>query len=185
MTPDERDRLRDLFQTQAIVHRNVTLTSGKQASYYIYGRLVTLSAEGAYLCARAILDLLDGTPVDAVGGPTSAADPIAGAVAAVSFQEGRPVRGFFVRKAAKDYGIGRQVEGPVEPGMRVAVVDDTVTTGGSLFLAIDALEQMGCTVAIVLGLVDRQEGGRERFEARGYRFKSVFTISELGLTPAT
>src|SRR5262245_19942431 len=176
VTPDQQDRLREILATQAVIRRPIVLSSGKPASYYVDGRLVTLSPEGAYLTALAILDALRDVEVDAVGGPTVGADPIAGAVAAVSAQVCRPLAGFIARKETKSHGTGRLVEGPVAPGMKVAVVDDTATSGTSLFQAIDAVEGIGCTVVAVIALVDRLEGARERLAQRGYDYRPLFTI---------
>ena len=174
-----KSRLLELIKEHALTIGDFTLSSGKKSKYYLDERVVTLSAEGAYLTARVILDMLKGVEVDAVGGPTVAADPIAGAVAAVSHAEGCPVDGFIVRKEPKAHGMGKQIEGPVESGSRVVIVDGTMTTGGSVIKAIDAVEKMGCKVVKVILLIDRLEGGREKIEEKGYDFAAVFTRDDL------
>jgi orotate phosphoribosyltransferase len=179
-TPEARlARLRDLLRERAIQHGEFTLASGRKSSYYLDGRLVTLHHEGAWLIARVILDLLGRERIDAeaIGGLTMGADPIAGAVAAVSYLEGTPLSAFIVRKETKGHGTGRRVEGVLRAGDRVIIVDDVVTTAGSTLQAIRAVEEMQCRVVAVVCLVDREEGGAEAL--RGYRFHPLFRVSEL------
>ena len=179
-TPQERRaRLRDLLRQRAIRHGDFTLASGRRSTFYVDGRLVTLHHEGAWLVARVILDLLqqEGVEASAIGGLTMGADPIAGAVAAVSHLEGRPLGAFIVRKEAKGHGTGKRVEGDLHAGDSVVVVDDVITTAGSTLQAIRAVEELGCRVAAVVCLIDRQEGGAEALA--GYRFHPMFTIGEL------
>jgi orotate phosphoribosyltransferase len=126
-----------------------------------------------------ILDKLKDAGVDAIGGPTLGADPVIGAVLALAAIENIPLVGFIVRKEAKEHGTQRVVEGPLQPGMRVAVFDDTVTTGGSLKRAIDQIEAVQCTVIKALAIVDRQEGAQQNFAQWGYPFQALFTIGEL------
>ena len=174
-----RSRLLELLKEHALAVGKVILSSGKESDYYLDERVVTLSAEGAYLTAKIILDMLKDVEVDAVGGPTVAADPIAGAVAAVSYAEGSPVAGFIVRKEPKGHGMGKQVEGPIDSGSKVVIVDGTMTTGGSIIKAIDVVEKMGCEVVKVILLIDRLEGGREKIESKGYDFAAIFTSDDL------
>ena len=174
-----RSRLLKLLKERAVVLGKVRLSSGKESDYYLDERVVTLSPEGAYLTARIILDMLKDVEIDAVGGPTVAADPIVGAVAAVSYAEGKPISGFMVRKEPKGHGMGKQVEGPIESGLKVAIVDGTMTTGASVLNAIEAVEKEGCQVAKVILLVDRLEGGREKIQSRGYDFAAIFTRDDL------
>ncbi len=149
------------------------LSSGGTSSYYFDGRLITLDPEGAYLIAKVLLPILRDCRAEAIAGPTLGADPIVAAVAAVSHQEGYPVPGLIVRKEPKAYGGRRVIEGPLTPGARVAVVDDTCTTGGSLITSIDALEAEGCTIVKVLCVLDRREGGSEELRRRGYDFEAL------------
>ncbi|MBI3327023.1 MAG: orotate phosphoribosyltransferase [Nitrospinae bacterium] len=156
-----------------------TLTSGRTSDYYIDCRQTTLRPRGALLVARLLLDEVKSSPVDAVGGPTIAADPVIGALLALASLEGLPLVGFLVRKEAKGHGMQRSIEGPLEPGMRVLVFDDVATTGGSLKHAIEQVEVYQCTVAKAYVLVDRQEGAHANFTRWGYPFQAVFTIDEL------
>lgn len=174
-----KSRLLQLLKERAVTLGKVRLSSGRESDYYLDERVVTLSPEGAYLTAKIILDMLKDVEVDAIGGPTVAADPIVGAVTAVSYAEGRPISGFIVRKEPKGHGMGKQVEGPIARGLKVVVVDGTMTTGTSILKAIEAMEKEGCQVVKVLLLVDRLEGGREKIQNRGYDFAAVFTRDDL------
>ena len=176
---DCKARLLELLKEQALKVGKVILSSGKESDYYLDERIVTLLPEGAYLTAKIMLDMLKDTEVDAAGGPTVAADPIAGAIAAVSHAEGHPVAGFIVRKEPKGHGMGKQVEGPIQKGMKVAIIDGTMTTGGSLLKAIEVMEKAGCKVVKVMVIIDRLEGGREKVQEKGYDFAAIFTRDDL------
>ena len=174
-----RDRLLSLLVEKAVTFGDFTLASGRKSSYYLDSRLVTLDAEGAWLVAVSILETLtrEGIRAKAIGGLTLGADPIAGAVAAVSHSRGEGMKGFIVRKEAKGHGTGRRIEGSLSPGDEVVVVDDVVTTAGSTLAAIRAVEEAGCKVAAVVCVVDREEGGTEAL--KGYRFYPLFTARDL------
>ena len=180
---DVSDRLLQLaLDLDALRYGDFTLTSGKKSSYYFDGRLLSLDPEGAYLIARALLPIVRTAGAQAVGGPTLAADPIVTAVSMASHleAEGAPVPAFIVRKEAKQHGMGNAVEGHLKPGTKVAVVDDTCTTGGSLFLAIEAAEAAGCSVVKVLAILDRNEGGSDELRRRGYDFASLLVANSAG-----
>lgn len=175
-----RERLKRCIADRAIQFGEFVLSSGQKSEYYVDLRLVTLDPEGAYAVAKVLLDALEGEEVDAVGGPSMAADPIAGAIAAVAGAEGLRVRGFMVRKEPKGHGMQKRVEGPLQPGMRVVVVDDTVTTATQMIDAARAVEQEAdCHVVKLLCVIDRLQSARSNVEAAGYRFESIFTIDEL------
>lgn len=179
---DPRDRLRSLLIQRSLKLGDFTLSSGARSSYYIDARLTTMSAEGQSLVGRVCLDVIEERTADVthVGGLTLGADPITYAVAHESWDRGRPLDGFTVRKAAKEHGTGRRIEGGLpEQGARVAVVEDTMTTGGSALEAISAVRAHGAEVAALLVLVDRSEGGRERVEKADVPVLAVFTASEL------
>jgi orotate phosphoribosyltransferase len=181
----DRDRLIAALQQNALRQGTFTLASGRTSHYYVDGRKVTLSAEGAAEIARGVLGLIAKRPeIKAVGGLTMGADPIVGATLALAAGVGRQdLRGFLVRKQAKGHGTGNLVEGPLEPGMTVAIVDDVATTGGSSLQAVDAVEAMGCKVAAVIVVLDRLEGAASAFAARGLAFESLVTIRDLGVEP--
>ncbi|WP_218082825.1 orotate phosphoribosyltransferase [Anthocerotibacter panamensis] len=176
---DLRLRLLTLICERAYRQGDFTLSSGLKSSYYIDGKQVTLDAEGAWLTGKLLFELLpEGT--QAVGGLTLGADPIATAVSVISYGEGRPIPAFIVRKQAKDHGANQQVEGPkLPPRSRVVIVEDVVTTGGSALQAVTAVEALGWQVAAILTVVDRQQGGAERYASQGYPFQALFTIPEL------
>ena len=163
-----------------MLHGDFTLSSGLKASYYIDGRMISLRPEGAYLIGRKVLELLRGTGVQAVGGMTLGADPIATAVAIVSHIEGADIPAFIVRNAIKGHGTQKRIEGPLEEGARVAIVDDVITTGSSVLRAIEAVEEKGCKVVKVIVLIDRRQGGAEEIKRRGYDFAAIFSADPSG-----
>jgi len=178
---EDRARLLALVQTLALSRGHFVLASGKESSFYLDGRMVTLHPEGAFLTGKLMLEKLSGRAVQAVGGLTMGADPVATAVAVASHLDGHPLPAFLVRKEAKGHGKQKLVEGPLPPNARVAIVEDTVTTGESALKAIAAVEALGCTVDVVLVLIDRLEGARERLESAGYAFEALFTVRDLGV----
>ena len=157
-----------------------TLASGQKSTYYFDGRLLTMDPEGADLVSAAFLEQIRNVGAEAAGGPTMAAVPIIGALVLRSHMEGSPVAGFFVRPEAKDHGATKEVEGPVEPGMRVAVFDDTVSTGGSLLRAIDAVQALGCEVVLVMAVLDRHQGGSDEVRRRGLNFTTLLEADAEG-----
>jgi orotate phosphoribosyltransferase len=181
----ERQRLIALLQRDALKRGTFTLASGRTSHYYVDGRKVTLSAEGSAQIGAGVLELIASRPdVTAVGGLTLGADPIVGATLALAAASGRgQLRGFLVRKEAKAHGMGNLIEGPLEPGSVVAIVDDVATTGGSSLQAVQAVEAMGCKVAMVVVVLDRLEGAAAAFAARGLPFRSLLTIRDLGVEP--
>jgi orotate phosphoribosyltransferase len=172
--------LRLALEKGALQYGDFTLSSGKKSAYYFDGRLLSLDPEGAHLIAQALLPLVQQAGAQAIGGPTLGADPIVAAVALTSHLAGQGVPGFIVRKEAKAHGTGQNIEGPLLPGSRVAIVDDTCTTGGSLFQAIAAAEAAGCTVVKVIALLDRREGGTEELARRGYDFTALLAANATG-----
>ncbi len=146
------------------------LNAGGTSSFYFDGRLVTLDPEGAHTVANALLPVLAQYRVDAAAGPAVAAVPMVSALAVASHAQGQPIRGLIVRPERKKYGTGKIIEGSPRPGDRVAVIDDTCMTGGSLLHAVDTVEDAGCEVVIVACILDRREGGSDAIRARGYEF---------------
>ena len=164
----------------ALTFGDYVLSSGQRSSYYFDGRRLTLDPRGAYLTGKAFLRMLRGYEVDAIGGPTLGADPIVTAVAMVSGLEGRPISAFIVRKEGKEHGMGKLIEGPLEPGSRVAIVDDACSTGASLFHAVDAAEAAGHEVVVVMAILDRHQGGSEELRRRGYDFRYLLEATPEG-----
>jgi orotate phosphoribosyltransferase len=158
-----------------------TLASGKQSKYYVDARLTTMSPEGLAVIGPLALATLrkSGWEIDAVGGLTLGADPISYAISYASADSVRPLRAFTVRKEAKSHGTGKTIEGPFKKGDRVAVIEDVITTGGSAVRAIEAVRAANGTVAGVLALVDREEGGRQAIEAMGVPVISLILASQI------
>ena len=164
----------------ALMFGEFTLSAGKTTSYYFDGRIVTLDPEGGYRVAKAFLPILKECGAEAIAGPTLGADPIVAAVSVMSYTDGHPIPGLIVRKEAKEYGGKRAIEGPLVEGAKVAVVDDTCSTGSSIFHAIDAVEKAGCKVVKVLAILDRHEGGSDELKRRGYDFVALLEANERG-----
>ncbi|MEO6811715.1 MAG: orotate phosphoribosyltransferase [Isosphaeraceae bacterium] len=181
----DRSRLIDVLRRDALRTGTFTLASGRTSHYYVDGRKVALSAEGAALVGAGVLDVLAGYPeVEAVGGLTMGADPIVGAALALAGRHGRAgLRGFLVRKESKGHGLGKLVEGPLGPGMTVAIIEDVTTSGGSALKAVEAVQALGCSVALVITMLDRLEGAAAAFETRGLVFRPLATIRDLGVEP--
>ncbi|HOV78992.1 MAG TPA: orotate phosphoribosyltransferase [Bacillota bacterium] len=172
--------LRTLVRDRSFAFGEFTLSSGKTSNYYFDAKQVTLDPSGAYLLSKIILQKIKGLDITAVGGPTIGADPIVGALAVAAFTEGlENLKFFIVRKEPKKHGKRRYIEGPeLNAGERVAVVEDVITTGGSVLKAIDAVRSAGCDVVKVIALVDRKEGGAEKIASMGVEVDPVFTIDD-------
>lgn len=174
----DRARLRAILLERSLRFGDFTLSSGARSPYYIDVRQTSLHPEGALRIARLLTPLLREAGVDAVGGLTLGADPIVGAVALWTELQGAGIPGFIVRKEAKGHGAGRRIEGPFRPGLKVAIVDDVITRGGSALAAFEAATEAGGDVRLVACVVDRGEGGEEEFASRGVPFRSLFHIRE-------
>jgi orotate phosphoribosyltransferase len=179
----DRAQLIQLFHQRALKFGDFTLASGRKSTYYLDGKQITLHSAGLRLVSEGLLDLLRDVDFTAIGGMSIGADPIVGGVLVVAAEQGRRLDGFLVRKEPKGHGTRKYLEGPVEPGAKVVVIDDVVTTGGSALEACDRLEEFGCQVVAVVGIVDRREGGAANFAARGLPFRSLLTIEDFGITP--
>ena len=173
-----RDALIDLIREKSLQWGEFVLSSGKKADYYLDCRNVTLHPIGANLIADGMLELMEGKMPDAVGGMAIGADPITAAIITRAGQRDIPLRGFIVRKEAKEHGKGKAVEGPVESGDRVVIVEDVVTTGGSSLRAIEHAQKAGLVIDGVLAIVDRLEGGKEAFADAGFELRTLLTIDD-------
>jgi orotate phosphoribosyltransferase len=167
-------------ELDALRFGDFTLTSGAKSNYYFDGRILTLDPEGADLVSEAFLAMAVAAGATGVGGPTVAAVPIAGALALRSRQAGTPMDGYFVRDAVKEHGARKQVEGAIKPGAKVVVFDDTVSTGGSLLVAMDAIQDFGCEVMAVLCVLDRHQGGSDEVRRRGVPFRAMLEADAEG-----
>lgn len=175
-----KKRLKLVLRKDAFKKGTFVLSSGKTSNYYLDGRIVTLSPQGAYLCASIILDRIKDLNIDAVGGPTLGADPIVGAIAVLSHINKLLITTFIVRKAAKGHGTQQQIEGPkLNPLSKVVLVDDVATTGKALIEAKEVLDKLGVVVEKAIVIVDRLEGAKENLEKIGCPLESIFTIKDL------
>lgn len=176
-----RQALMDLIREHALRFGEFKLASGKIGSYYLDCRQVTLHPQAANLIGEGILEGLAGSLPDSIGGMAIGADPITASVVVLAGQKGLPLRGFMVRKEAKQHGMGRQVEGPVQPGMTAVIVEDVVTSGGSALKAVEAAREFGLKVERIFAVVDRLEGGRAAIEAAGLKLDTLLTIEDFGI----
>lgn len=165
---------------KAVVRGDRTLASGKKSNFYIDGKQVTLDPNGLLLVGKTILAMLAGTKVDAIGGPTLGADPIAAAVSLLSSQTGHPIRAFIVRKEAKKHGMQKMIEGPaIQAGDHVVMLEDVITTGGSVLTAIKEVELLKAKVIRVICLVDRNEGAVDLLAP--YNYTPIFNLQDLNV----
>jgi len=181
LNTESAKRIREIAsEAGALLQGEFTLASGKKSNYYFDGKKLALSPEGAYWIGKAIFDELAKISVDAVGGVAIGAYPIATAVALVSHLEGKPLPAFMVREVVKGHGTKRKVEGHLKGGSRVAIVEDVITTGGSVGKVIEAVEAENCKVVKVIAVVDRHEGGSDKLKEAGYDFTSILHIRPSG-----
>lgn len=178
----DRAQLLELIRSLAIVHGQVTLSSGRQADYYVDLRRITLHGQAAPLVGRVMRELTADLAYDAVGGMTMGADPVATAMLHAAAAQGRHLDAFVVRKAGKAHGLQQRIEGPSITGRRVLVVEDTTTTGGSPLAAVEAAREAGAEVVAVATIADRATGAAERIEQEaGVPYLSVYSLGDLGL----
>jgi len=182
VTGPDRNALVDAIKELAVVHGQVTLSSGKTADYYIDLRRVTLDGAAAPLVGRVMRELVADWDFVAVGGLTLGADPVATAMLHATAAEGGRLDAFVVRKAEKAHGLQRRIEGTPVKGRRVLAVEDTSTTGGSVLTAVEALRDAGAEVVGVAVIVDRDTGAREQIEAAGLPYRYAISLADLGLT---
>lgn len=176
----DRDVLLRQIRDKAVVREQVTLSSGKEADWYVDLRRITLDARAAPLVGRVMLELTRDWEYDAVGGLTLGADPLAASMLHAAAAQGRELDAFVVRKAEKTHGLQRRIEGPDVAGRRVLAVEDTSTTGGSVLTAVDALREAGADVVGVAVIVDRDTGARESVQSAGYDYLAAYGLGDLG-----
>ena len=174
-----RSRLLDLFTARAVAVGDFTLASGQKSRYYVNSKKVLFHGEAIALLGELLYEATHDLAIHAIGGLEIGAIPMATAAVLRYRQAGKTIEGFFVRKQVKGHGSQERIEGQVNRGDRVAVVDDVLTTGESVVQAIEAVEERGATVARVVCIVDRLQGARERLAK--YDFRPLFTVRDLGI----
>jgi orotate phosphoribosyltransferase len=179
MNSELRAELLSILVREAYVERRVTLSSGKTSDYYLDCRRAIFLPRAAFLVGELMLDMVIAAGAAQVGGMAVAAVPITDAIIAAAYRHGVELRGFFVRKEAKAHGMQQTIEGAFRAGLKTAVVEDTVTTGGSSLQAVAALRGGGAEVTAALALVDRGEGGAEAFAREGIAYRWIFAAGEI------
>lgn len=177
-----RVRLAKLLYARSYKEGEFILTSGRKSNFYFDGKQTALHPEGAYLIGHLFNHLLKDNPtITAVGGLTLGADPLVTATSVISYQLGRPLPAFIVRKSPKGHGTNQYLEGlsNLQPGKPVAMLEDVVTTGGSLLTACERVKEAGFTIGMLCTVLDREEGGNEAIREAGYELHSLFRRSEL------
>jgi orotate phosphoribosyltransferase len=177
----DREELIEHVKAKAVVRERVTLSSGREAEYYVDLRRVSLDGAAAPLIGRQLLELTEGLDYDAVGGLTLGADPVAASMLHAAAATGRRLDAFVVRKEQKAHGLQRRIEGPDVAGRRVLAVEDTSTTGGSVLTAVEALREAGAEVVAVAVIVDRDTGAQQKIEAEGLEYRYLLGLDDLGL----
>ena len=176
---EQRQLLLELLATRAYRHGNFTLASGRTSSHYVNCKPVSLSGLGLALLSAQMLELVEPGAV-AVAGLTLGADPLVSGVAQAAALAGQALDALIVRKEAKGHGTGAWLEGPLpEPGSRITVLEDVVTTGGSSLKAVKQLREAGYVVDRVVTIVDRQEGGLAAMQEAGLELRSLFQLDEV------
>lgn len=173
------DQLKEIVRRDAVRFGTFTLSSGRESDLYVDLRKVTLNPVGAAIIGELTCEIIRDRKVDAVGGMSIGADPIATAVSLAAYREGRQIMAFLVRKTQKTHGTGNVIEGPVGKGMRALVVEDVITTGASTISAIERVREAGMEVDLVVAIFDRLEGGREAIEALGVEVRSLLSRNDL------
>jgi orotate phosphoribosyltransferase len=179
MSENKRERLLSLIRERSYKSGEFKLASGKTSNFYFDGKMVELMPEGAHLIGEVICEAIKDLDFDAIGGLAVGAVPMVTSAVISCFRHNVKIEGIFVRSEAKSHGTRKVVEGKLEPGNRVVIIDDVATTGNSMMEAIKAVEDAGATVGLVLVLVNRQEGAEEFFRQKGYPFEWIFTKEEV------
>lgn len=156
-----------------------SLTSGQKSQYYFNCKATTLDSEGQFLIGNVFFDRIQGHQIDAIGGLTMGADPIAIATSLISYQKGQSIKAFCIRKEPKKHGLMLWIEGNLDEKDNVIVVEDVITTGGSTIKAIQRVKESNANVVSVIALIDREEGGKEAIEQTGIPVESIFTKSDI------
>lgn len=184
MNTEAAKRLKEIAIEEGAYLRSDTptfrLASGMMSKFYFDGRKISLSSKGANHVAKMILDEVSDIKIDAIGGPVLGAALMVPAVVAIAHAEGKELHAFVVRQETKEHGTKQKIEGHLKKGWHVVIVDDVITTGGSMLKAIEAVEEEGCEVVKVIVLVDRYEGGSDALRSKGYDFQAFLSLKPPG-----
>jgi orotate phosphoribosyltransferase len=179
MKSEERKELLTMLANESYFERELTLASGRASNYYVDCKRTLYLPRGAYLAGELVLELVLAAGVQQLGGMAAGALPVTDAVIAAAHRHGANLRGFFVRKETKQHGLQQIVEGAFQPGLMTAVIDDTITTGGSSLQAVAAMREAGAKVVAAIALVERGEGAVDAFAREGLKYSWVFTSEEV------
>jgi orotate phosphoribosyltransferase len=179
MQSEQRRELLSMLARESYFERELTLSSGRASKYYVDCKRTLYLPRGAYLAGELVLELVQAAGVEQLGGMAAGALPVTDAVIAAAYRAGVDIRGFFVRKETKQHGLQQMVEGAFKPGLKTAVIDDTITTGGSSLQAVEAMRAVGGNVIAAIALVERGEGAIEAFARAGLKYTWVFTAEEV------
>jgi orotate phosphoribosyltransferase len=174
-----REELLKILQEKSVLRGEFILASGAKSNFYIDGKRTTFDPDGAYHVGHLLMDEIEKLPekIDAVGGMSIGADPIVTAVGLAARERGYPLRIFVTRKAVKDHGTQKTIEGNFQAGDKVVMVEDVMTTGGSTLQAVELVRQAGGKVVAALVIVDREKGGGENLQREGIPLISLFSIN--------
>src|SRR5690242_7324747 len=179
MNPAERSELLNLLARESYFERELTLSSGRSSGYYVDCKRTLYLPRGAYLAGEAVLELVLAAKVEQIGGMAAGALPVTDAAIAAAHRHGVALRGFFVRKETKAHGLQQQIEGAFRKELKTAVIDDTITTGGSSLQAVAAMREAGAIVTHAIALVERGEGAAGAFAREGLKYSYVFLADEV------
>lgn len=182
MTADIKKRLAKLLLEKSYLEGNFTLTSGQKSDYYFDCKHTALHPEGSWLIGKLFLDMIRAHgKIQGVGGMTLGADPLVSSVTVVSHLEKYPLPGFIIRKQPKGHGTNQYLEGlnNFTPGQNVCLLEDVITTGGTLLKAVDRVREQGLTIVAIMGVLDREQGGRENLAKAGFSLHTLFTRRNL------
>jgi orotate phosphoribosyltransferase len=177
-----KKRLAEIIIAKSFKYRDnppFTLASGRTSNYYFNCKPTTMDPEGMNIIGQLVFNMLASSNATAAGGLTLGADPIANALSVISYQKGKPIKSFVVRKDVKEHGTRSAIEGEVSKGEKVVIIDDVITTGGSTITAIEKAREAGLDVERVIALIDREEGGKENILAHVGRVDAVLTRTEV------
>jgi orotate phosphoribosyltransferase len=179
MKSEAQRELLAMLARESYFERQLTLASGRASNYYVDCKRTLYLPRGAYLAGDLMLELVKAAGVEQIGGMAAGALPVTDAVIAAASRHGVDIRGFFVRKEIKQHGLQQMIEGAFKPGLKTAVIDDTITTGGSSLQAVTAMREAGANVIAAIALVERGEGAADAFARAGLKYSWVFTAEEV------